>query len=112
VLELRRHGAVHAFVHVTGGGIPANLARVLPADCDGVVQRGRWPEPRIFGEIATAGDVPAAEMEHVFNLGLGMLALVPPRDTLRALDALRAAGHEAWEVGEVVDGNRRVTLLR
>ena len=61
--------AVHAFVHVTGGGIPGNLVRVLPPHCDAVVRRGTWDEPRIFSEIQRAGDVADDEMEHVFNLG-------------------------------------------
>src|SRR5260221_2904977 len=60
---------VHAFAHITGGGLPGNLNRVLPDDCDAVVHRGRWPEPRIFGEIQTDGDIADDEMEHVFNLG-------------------------------------------
>ena len=72
----RRHVEVHAFAHVTGGGIPGNLARVLPDRCDAVVERGRWEEPRIFAEIQRAGDVADDEMEHVFNLGVGMLAVV------------------------------------
>ena len=70
---------VHAFAHVTGGGIPGNLVRVLPDRCDAVVERGRWEEPRIFAEIQRAGDVADDEMEHVFNLGLGMLAVVSGR---------------------------------
>ena len=57
LLELRRHATVHAFVHVTGGGIPGNLVRVLPAHCHAIVRRGRWEEPRIFAEIQQAGDV-------------------------------------------------------
>ncbi len=110
LLALRRRVDVHAFAHVTGGGIPANLARVLPHGCDAVVRRGAWPEPPIFAEVEAAGDVPGEEMEQVFNLGLGMLAVVAAADTFRALDALRAAGHEAWDVGEVVAGHGRVTL--
>jgi phosphoribosylformylglycinamidine cyclo-ligase len=108
--ELQRHAEVHALSHVTGGGIPDNLARVLPRDCDAVVHRGSWEEPRIFSVIQAAGDVADEEMQHVFNLGLGMLALVERGDAHRALDALRAAGHDAWVVGEIVDGDGRVLL--
>jgi len=108
---LREEVAVHAFAHVTGGGIPANLARVLPDDCDAVVRRGAWPEPRIFSEVEAAGDVPPAEMEGVFNLGLGMVAAVAPGDATRAVDTLRSVGHEAWEVGEIGAGQGRATLI-
>lgn len=110
--QLRRHVDVHALCHVTGGGIPGNLARVLPHNCDAIVQRGRWDEPRIFSVIQAAGDVPDEEMEHVFNLGLGMLAIVPPDEVHRALDAMRRSGNEAWLVGKVVDGHGRVVLER
>jgi phosphoribosylformylglycinamidine cyclo-ligase len=103
---------VHAFAHVTGGGIPGNLVRVLPDACDAVVHRGRWEEPRIFAEIQQAGAVPDDEMGSVFNLGLGMLAVVPPGAVEDALDVLRAAGHPSWAVGEIVDGDGRVHLVR
>jgi phosphoribosylformylglycinamidine cyclo-ligase len=103
---------VHAFAHITGGGIPGNLVRVLPERCDAIVWRGAWDEPRIFAEIQHDGNVPDDEMEHVFNLGLGMLAVVRAGDELRALDTIRAAGHGAWVVGEIVEGHRRVRLTR
>jgi phosphoribosylformylglycinamidine cyclo-ligase len=103
---------VHAFAHVTGGGIPGNLVRVLPHNCDARVTRGIWEEPRIFAEIQAAGSVPDDEMEHVFNLGLGMLAVVPPDAALRAIDLVRGAGHDAWLVGEVVDGHGHVHVER
>jgi phosphoribosylformylglycinamidine cyclo-ligase len=109
---LRRHAEVRALSHVTGGGIPANLARVLAHDCDAVVERGRWEEPRIFAEIQAAGDVADGEMEHVFNLGIGMLAVVAPGDAHRALDAVRATGHDAWSVGTITDGHGAVHVSR
>jgi phosphoribosylformylglycinamidine cyclo-ligase len=108
--RLRAAVPVHAFVHVTGGGIAGNLVRVVPDDCDAVVRRGTWPEPRIFAEVQRAGDVPDAEMEHVFNLGLGMLAVVAPGDAAPALETLAAGGLDAWEVGQVKAGNGSVTI--
>jgi len=110
--HLRRHAEVHAFAHVTGGGIPANLARVLPHDCDAIVQRGRWEEPRIFSVIQEVGNVADDEMEHVFNLGLGMLAICAGDDVHHALDAVRSAGSEAWLVGGVVEGHGRAIIER
>jgi phosphoribosylformylglycinamidine cyclo-ligase len=106
--QLRRHVEVHAFAHITGGGIPGNLVRALPHDCDAIVQRGRWEEPRIFSVIQAAGDVTDDEMESVFNLGIGMIAIVPAGEAHRALDGVRASGHEAWQIGQVVDGHGRV----
>jgi len=109
--ELVTKVPVHAFAHVTGGGIPGNLARVLPGHCDAVVHRGSWEEPRVFEEIRQAGAIPTDEMEHVFNLGIGMLAAVPPDSVSHALDVVRASGHDAWQVGEVVDGRGRAVLV-
>jgi phosphoribosylformylglycinamidine cyclo-ligase len=112
LVKLAGEVPVHAFAHVTGGGIPGNLVRVLPHHCDARVTRGTWDEPRIFSEIQAAGSVPDDEMEHVFNLGLGMLAVVPPDAALHAIDVVRAAGHDAWLVGEVVDGHGHVHVDR
>jgi phosphoribosylformylglycinamidine cyclo-ligase len=110
LLEVRRHVTVHAYAHITGGGIPGNLARVLPDSCDAVVHRGAWDRPRIFAEVQAAGAVADAEMEQVFNLGLGMLAVVPGDAVHAALDAVRSAGHDAWVVGEITPGHGRVTM--
>jgi phosphoribosylformylglycinamidine cyclo-ligase len=110
--KLRERVDVHAFAHVTGGGLPDNLARSLPGRCDAVLRRGTWDEPSIFAEIQSAGDVSDDEMTHVFNLGLGMLAVVAPEDRFATLDAVHAAGHEAWIVGEVSEGRGRVSITR
>lgn len=96
---------VHAFAHVTGGGIPGNLSRVLPPGLGAEIRRGSWPEPRIFAVVAEAGGVAAGEMVRVFNLGLGMLAVVPDGQVATALAALAAAGHAAYEVGRIVAGD-------
>jgi phosphoribosylformylglycinamidine cyclo-ligase len=112
MIDLRSEVDVHAYAHVTGGGIPDNLARVLPADVDAHVRRGAWPEPRIFAEVQAAGDIADEEMERVFNLGVGMLAIVPPDDAEATVTALRASGHDAFVVGELVDGRGEVALTR
>lgn len=103
-------GGVRACAHVTGGGIPGNLARVLPAGCDARVRRGSWEVPRIFEEIARLGEVAADEMARVFNLGLGMVLVVAPESTGGVLGALGGAGVAAAVVGEVVPGTGRVVL--
>jgi phosphoribosylformylglycinamidine cyclo-ligase len=109
---LRRAVEVHAFAHVTGGGLPGNVHRVLPPGCDARVERGRWPEPRIFAEVQRAGDVADVEMEAVFNLGVGMILVVRPADASRAIAVVEAAGLGAWTIGEVVAGDGRVHLVR
>ncbi len=103
---------VHAFAHVTGGGLPGNVNRILPADGDARIARGRWPEPRIFAEVQRAGDVADSEMEAVFNLGVGMVAAVPASDAARAIEVVEAAGLGAWVIGEIGPGTGRVLVER
>ncbi len=109
---LRRRVDVHAFAHVTGGGIGGNLERVLPSGLDGVIRRGVWEEPRIFAEVQSAGDITDDEMQRTFNLGLGMLAVLPAAEVESALDSVRSSGHQAWLVGEIVNGSGRAHITR
>ena len=108
IRELLRQVDVRAVAHITGGGITGNLARVLPERCDAVVDPSTWESPRIFTEIQRAGEISDAEMRRVFNLGIGMVAVVPSGDVHRALDTLRGRGHRAVVVGDVVAGDRQV----
>jgi phosphoribosylformylglycinamidine cyclo-ligase len=102
---------VRGVAHITGGGILGNLNRVLPKDADAVVSRGTWEPPRIFGEIQRLGRIEDDEMARVFNLGLGMIVVVPRSDVFKALDVLRERGHRgAAEVGLVVEGRGAVHL--
>ncbi|HUC36329.1 MAG TPA: phosphoribosylformylglycinamidine cyclo-ligase [Acidimicrobiales bacterium] len=96
---------VHAAAHITGGGIAQNLARVLPDDCDAVVDRSSFDVPPIFSEIQRLGDVADAEMERVFNLGIGMLLVVAPGAAEPVVAAAEAAGCRAVRAGEVVEGS-------
>ena len=99
---------VHAVAHITGGGIPGNLNRVLPAGADAEVDRSTWEAPRIFGEIQRLGSVSDDEMAKVFNMGIGMVVVVPEADALRALDLARTQGHRAVRIGTVVPGTGTV----
>jgi len=101
---------VHACAHITGGGIVGNLARVLPASCDALLEQASWAVPRIFTEIALHGAVEPAEMARVFNLGLGMVLAVGADAVDDVRVALATAGQESSVVGEVVDGSGKVVL--
>ena len=94
---------VRAVAHITGGGLVGNLPRVLPAGVDAELERTAWEVPRVFAEIQRLGQVADDEMARVFNLGLGMVVVVPADDAARALAVLRAAGHAAVEVGRLVE---------
>jgi phosphoribosylformylglycinamidine cyclo-ligase len=102
---------VRALAHVTGGGLVGNLPRVLPDGVDAVVDPRTWERPRIFGEIARLGEVAEEEMARVFNLGIGMVAVVPAAEEGAALSALAAAGVRAATIGEVVPGEGGVQVV-
>jgi phosphoribosylformylglycinamidine cyclo-ligase len=105
VAALLRHVDVRGIAHVTGGGLPGNLSRVLPEGTDAVLERRRWEAPRIFAEIQRLGEVTDEEMLKVFNLGIGMVVVVAAEEAHRTLDLLRTEGHRAVEIGEVVPGH-------
>lgn len=104
MLGLRAALPVKAFAHITGGGLAANLARVMPEGLGARVQRGSWPEPRIFGEVQAAGQIADAEMQKVFNLGIGMVAVVNPGDAAAACESIAGCGIDAFEIGRVQSG--------
>jgi len=108
IAALLRHIDVRAVAHITGGGLPGNLVRVLPEDADAVVDTGTWEAPRIFGEIQRVGEVSDAEMRKVFNLGIGMVVVVAQDEVHRTLDLLRTEGHRATQIGHIVAGHGQV----
>ena len=110
VLEVMRHLDVRAAAHITGGGIPSKLGRVLPSRVDAVVHLRSWERDPIFEAIQSLGSIDPHEMYRVFNMGIGMILVVSPDDLYRCLDGLRAAGHDACEVGSVREGSGRVHL--
>jgi phosphoribosylformylglycinamidine cyclo-ligase len=95
---------VRSVAHITGGGIPGNLNRVLADTTDAVVDRSTWESPRIFDELARIGSVEAAEMAKTFNLGIGMILVVPPEDRDACIAALEAQGQRSSVIGEIVAG--------
>ncbi len=99
---------VHAFAHVTGGGLAGNLARVLPPTVDAVVERATWTPPPVVDLIGRLGPVTPEELERAFNVGVGMVAAVP--DTDAAVRLLTGRGVPAWVVGEVVPGTGEARL--
>ncbi len=101
---------VHAMSHVTGGGLAANLARVLPGHLSAEVDRGTWTPAPVFGLVQEVGGIAEAEVERTLNRGVGMVAVLPPDQADRAVDLLADRGLPAWVAGEVRDGDGTVTL--
>ena len=100
-LSLARSCDVHAYAHITGGGLAANLARVLPPGTAAVLDRGSWRPPPIFGVLAQHGQLDRDEMERVFNMGVGMAAVVAAAAADQAVGLLTGRGVPAWRAGEV-----------
>jgi phosphoribosylformylglycinamidine cyclo-ligase len=96
--------AVKAFAHITGGGFVDNIPRVLPKTLDVVIRKGSWDVPPVFQIITEKGGVPEAELYQVFNMGIGMVAIVAADRAEAALKFIRAQKHPAWLIGEVVKG--------
>ncbi|MEX5308765.1 phosphoribosylformylglycinamidine cyclo-ligase [Kocuria sp. CPCC 205297] len=94
------HG-VRGFSHVTGGGLAANLARVLPADLQATVERSTWSLPPVFQLVAQLGQVPLADLERTLNLGVGMVAIVDPAVADAAVAHLTERGLPSWIMGRV-----------
>jgi phosphoribosylformylglycinamidine cyclo-ligase len=102
--------AVRTFAHVTGGGLTANLARVLPPQADALLDRSTWRPGPVFGLLAERGNVEQPEMERTFNMGVGMVAVVSPQDASRAVDLMADRGVPAWTIGEVIPGSGTARL--
>jgi len=103
-------GRVHAMAHITGGGIPGNLDRVLPEKLDAVVDTGSWQVPDVFGVIARAGETDVPEMFRTFNMGVGMMVVTGASDADAVIAAAAGEGMDAWIAGEIRAGSGRVAL--
>ncbi len=103
-------GGVKALAHITGGGLEENIARVLPAGVSAEVELGRWPVPPVFRVVAGYGGIGSREMLKVFNMGIGMVAVVAKDMVEEALRRLRTAGEGAWVIGRIVPGDGEVKI--
>ena len=110
-LKLITEAEVRSIAHVTGGGIPGNLVRVLPEHVDAVVNRATWKPQPIFDLIQSKGRIEDSDMESTFNMGVGMFAIVSAEDADRALATLAGRGVDAWQAGEIIEGTGHVQMV-
>ncbi|HSJ30824.1 MAG TPA: phosphoribosylformylglycinamidine cyclo-ligase [Longimicrobiales bacterium] len=110
LLPLIADGSVRALSHITGGGIPENLVRVLPDGVRARVDSSTWTVPPEFTAVQRLGRVERDEMFLTFNMGVGMVAVVAQDDVSRVLDQLRAGGESAWVIGALEAGAREVVI--
>lgn len=107
---LIRSGRVHALAHITGGGLPENLDRVLPPSLDAAVDRSSWTVPAEFRSVQELGGVDEEEMFRTFNMGVGMVVITGSDAADRLVQDLLESGVEAWRMGSVLPGSGKVVL--
>ena len=111
ILELINKFTIKGIAHVTGGGIPENLGRVIPPKRQAVIELNSWEIPRIFKLIKKLGEVDHAEMYKTFNMGIGMILVVPAKETDKLLDLLAKKKEKAFLIGEISKGNQEVIII-
>ncbi|MBZ5520761.1 MAG: phosphoribosylformylglycinamidine cyclo-ligase [Acidobacteriia bacterium] len=109
--KLINAGLVNAMAHITGGGITDNLPRVLPKGTAAVVEMGTWPVLPVFSHMQTIGNVPQEDMMRTFNMGIGMVLVVPAEKFKRVQGLIEKSGEKSYLIGRIVKGDRRVTYV-
>ncbi len=108
ILSLRPGCDIKGIAHITGGGLPANVERILPDGCTAYIRNRTWEIPPIFPFLQEKGDVEEPEMYRVFNMGIGMVVIVAPDAVDAALESLNASGESTYRIGEVIAGKKGV----
>jgi phosphoribosylformylglycinamidine cyclo-ligase len=103
---------VHGLAHITGGGIAGNLVRVLPSGCEAIVDPASWTIPPLFAALQRGGGISTDEMREVYNLGVGMIAVLPADAVADAQHAATEAGVSTWPLGEIRRGATAVRFAR
>lgn len=102
ILKLRQKFDLRGIAHITGGGLLENIPRILPENCKALINTRLWPRPDIFKMIQQWGEIEEKEMQRVFNCGIGLMIIVPQKQALAILKALKAMKEKAWVIGEIV----------
>jgi len=108
ILDLVRDMDVKGLAHITGGGLTGNIPRILPEDCQAQIKRGSWPVPVVFEWLEKQGGIAGEEMYRVFNMGIGMVAVVGPEQANQAMDRLNRLGEPSYLIGKVIRGEKKV----
>lgn len=111
VLALREHCDIKGIAHITGGGLADNISRILPANCCAAVQKGTWEIPPIFPFLQEKGGVDESEMYHVFNMGIGLVIVLPLSQIDTAITMLRESGESPFPIGEIIHGEQGVRIV-
>jgi len=110
ILQLLSQQSVHGMAHITGGGLPGNVNRVLPDTLDAELDAASWEVPNLFLQLERAGQVPRAEMYRTFNMGVGMVVITDEAGAAAVLASASSANVDAWRLGHTVRGTGRVRI--
>ena len=111
VLALRERCDIKGIAHITGGGLSDNIIRILPLNCCAEVRKSTWEIPPVFPFLQEKGGVDEAEMYHVFNMGVGMVVVLPPSQIDTAIASLRELGESPSLIGEIIHGEKCVRII-
>ena len=111
VLALREHCDIKGIAHITGGGLSDNIVRILPPNCCAEVRKGTWEIPPIFPFLQEKGSVDEAEMYHVFNMGVGLVLVLPPNQIDVAIASLRESNESPFLIGKIIHGEKCVQII-
>jgi phosphoribosylformylglycinamidine cyclo-ligase len=109
-LPLIRKFDIHGMVHITGSGFYGNVPRVLPKDCDALIDAGAWPMPVVFKKLQEWGNIDWKEMYTTFNMGIGMILVVSPQEADAVRAELKAMGETYYNIGKIVPGHQTAVL--
>ena len=111
IFKVLKKNRIKGMAHITGGGIPGNLIRILPEGCQARIDVSLWKAPRIFNFIQKEGNIKSEEMFRVFNMGIGLILVVPKGDAKNITRKLKIFGEKVYKIGKVVSGKKDVKLL-
>ena len=110
ILNLHDKFKIHGIAHITGGGFKDNIERILPNDCDAVIETNTWEQPEIFNWIQSQGKISKNEMLRTFNCGIGMALIIKHSDMNEILGALSELGCASYKIGDVTKGSGQIVL--
>jgi len=112
ILNLIKNFSIRGIAHITGGGLTENIPRILPQRCGAVIVREQWTPPAIFGILQDRGGIDDAEMLRVFNMGIGMIVIVPKKNSKEIAAHLERLGEQAWIIGHITKRDERDPAIR
>ena len=110
ILNLFEKFNINGIAHITGGGFKDNIERILPNDCDVIIETNTWQQPEIFKWIQNQGNITKDEMLRTFNCGIGMVLIIEHKDVNEVLDKLTKTGYDSYQIGNVTNGSGQIVL--